>query len=337
MRRMLFSGWLIVAVLLIGGDSPASAQQFSATQVYGGPGGDAFSDFQPPTGARVAEVRVRSGNMVDSVQMVYALADNRIVVGPRHGGPGGNSNSFLLDPDEYITGLSGRYGDYLDALRIITNKRTSPTYGGRGGRIDFRVDVPSWNMAIGFAGRAGQYVDALGLVYASIYSQQNRYLAGTIPARPGRLLQTAIAGGNGGNAFADRNVATGARISEIRIRSGERVDSLQVVYMLSNGTLQEEPRHGGTGGNAFVFTFDPDEYLVGIAGRAGQMVDSIRIITNKRTSLTFGGRGGDRDFQIDIPSGCTAIGFAGRSGNMIDAIGLTYVTSSIGRRRPAGR
>jgi hypothetical protein len=324
----------MVTVLMMGGDSPASAQQLNATQVYGGPGGNAFSDFQPPTGARVAEVRVRSGNMVDSVQMVYALADNSTVVGPRHGGSGGNNNSFRLDGDEYIIGLAGRYGDYLDALRIITNKRTSPTYGGRGGRTDFRVDVPSWNMALGFAGRAGQYVDALGLVYAAIYSQQNRYLAGTISARPGRLQQTAIVGGNGGSAFADQNVTTGARISEIRIRSGERVDSLQVVYMLSNGTLQEGPRHGGTGGNAFVFTFDPDEYLVGISGRTGQMVDSIRIITNKRTSLTFGGRGGDRDFQINIPSGSTAIGFAGRSGNMIDAIGLTCVANTTNRRLP---
>jgi len=335
MHRMPLLGLMIAATLLIGGNTPASPQQPLATQVFGGPGGEAFSDFQPPADARVVEVRIRSGEMVDSVQMVYGLRDGRTVMGPRHGGPGGGLNSFRLDPDEYIIGLSGRHGKYLDSLRIITNKRTSPAYGGRGGSGDYRVDVPPGNQAIGFTGRTGQYVDAIGLVYTQIYTPQRRDVAAPIAARPGKIMQTALAGGSGGVEFADRTMPGGSRIAEIRIRSGERIDSLQVVYLFSDGRLQEGPRHGGTGGNAFVIRFDPDEYLTGISGRAGEMVDSIRIITNKRTSLTFGGRGGDRDFNIGIPRGGQAIGFAGRSGNMLDAIGLTYVASSTSRRLPA--
>ena len=115
-----------------------------------------------PTGSRVAEVRVRSGNMVDSVQMVYALVDNSTVVGPLHGGSGGRLNSFRLDADEYIIGLSGRYGE------IWTRCASSPTSAhprrteGAEGRTDLRVDVPSGYLVIGFAGRAGQYVDASG-------------------------------------------------------------------------------------------------------------------------------------------------------------------------------
>jgi hypothetical protein len=54
-------------------------------------------------------------------------------------------------------------------------------------------------------------------------------------------------------------------------------------------------------------------------------VDSFRIHTNRRTSQVFGGRGGDRDFRIDVPDGNRATGFTGRSGEYVDAIGLTYV------------
>jgi hypothetical protein len=38
-------------------------------------------------------------------------------------------------------------------------------FGGRGGRSDFRIDVPPGSQAVGFAGRAGDYVDAIGLTY----------------------------------------------------------------------------------------------------------------------------------------------------------------------------
>jgi hypothetical protein len=340
MRRIQLLGLMIAAVLWMVATSTASPQRLSATQVFGGPGGESFSDFQPPADASVVEVRIRSGEMIDSVQMVYGLRNGRTVTGPRHGGPGGNLNSFRLDRDEYIVGLSGRHGKYLDSLRFITNKRTSPTYGGDGGDGDYDVEVPSGSQAVGFTGRTGQYVDAIGLVYAPFYTPDppsRRDVAGPMGARPGRVQETDIAGGGGGNEFADYNLPGGSRIAEIRIRSGQRIDSLQIVYRLPNGRLQDGPRRGGDGGNLFVIRFEADEYLTGISGRAGQTVDSLRIITNKRTSLTFGGRGGDRDFNIGLPRGAQAIGFAGRAGAMLDAIGLTYLPGATGRRLPRSR
>jgi hypothetical protein len=345
MRRMPLFGFMIAAALLVAGSTPMSAQQPMATQVYGGSGGNAFADLDPPDASRIIEVRIRSGEMVDSVQMVYGLIDGSTVVGPLHGGSGGGLNSFRLDADEYIIGLSGRYGRNLDSLRIITNKRTSQIYGGRGGNNDLRIDVPSGYLVIGFAGRSGVYVDAIGLTYAPIYYTSPRRavvtsttgLTTSVGLTPTQIAQTNIAGGNGGSEFSDRDIPAGARIAEVRIWSGDGIDSLQVVYLLSDGRLQQGVRHGGSSGNAFVIRLDSDEYMTGISGRAGQSIDSMRIVTNKRTSLTFGGRGGDRDFRIDLPRGGQAVGFAGRAGSMIDAIGLTYSSSTATRRLPASR
>jgi hypothetical protein len=251
---------------------------------------------------------------VDSIQVLYASMDGRTQMSQRHGGSGGQLNVFRLDSGEYITRISGRYGEYIDSIRIQTNKRTSPVFGGRGGDRDFRIDVPSGNQAVGFSGRAGDSLDAIGLTYLPLFSQQ----AG----------QTTIAGGSGGSAFSDSGIPQGARISEVRVHAGDAIDSIQAVYVLSDGRSQEGAVHGGRSGTGSSFKLDADEYIIGLSGRCGDQIDSLRIQTNKRTSPLFGGRGGNRDYRIDVPAGNQAVGFAGRAGDSLDAVGLNFTATA---------
>ena len=319
----------VIAALCYGGW--ALAQQAPTTEIVGGPGGNAFLDAQPAQGARVVEVQVRSGDHVDSMQLVYALYDGRTVMGPRHGGSGGGLSVFHLDADEYLLGISGRSGSYVDSIQFQTNKRTSPVFGGRGGDRDFRVDVPENAQVTGLAGRSGKYLDAIGLSFA--YVRHGGFSGFGSAPQPG---QTSLAGGSGGTAFFDDEVPAGAAIAEVRIQSGEFVDSVQMSYILPDGRSFEAARHGGAGGQAEVFRLDPGEFIVAISGRCGTYVDSLRIHTNRRTSMLFGGRGGDRDYRIDVPDGNQATGFMGRSGSYIDAIGLTYARSFAQQRRYRG-
>ena len=304
-----------------GADPLAPPQQYTATQVVGGSGGAAFSDTEPAAGARVLEVRVRSGGYVDSVQMVYALRDGRTVEGPRRGGTGGSLNVFQLNADEYIVGISGRTGKYIDSISFRTNKRTSPIFGGKGGDREYHIDIPAGNQAVGLTGRAGQYLDAIGLNYVS---RRWGLLSSSTGSSSSAADETAIAGGKGGSAFADRDIPAGARITQVRVRAGERVDAVQAVYLLSDGRTVEGTLHGGTGGNVSSFQLDRDEYIIGLSGRCGDRIDSVRIQTNKRSSQDFGGRGGSQEYRIDVPAGNEAIGFTGRSGKYLDAIGLIF-------------
>jgi len=303
-------------ILLLGMICTGFTQEITPTQVAGGGGGSSFADAGIPSEARVVEVYVSSGDFIDSIQMNYELPDGRTTMGPRHGGPGGRQNTFRLDSDEYITGISGRYAKYIDSIRIQTNKRTSPTYGGSGGERDYRIDVPNQSQAVGFTGRSGNFLDAIGLMSMPIRS---------------RMTQSDIFGGRGGSPFSDENIPQAARISEIRIQAGERIDGIQAVYTLRDGRQQEGTYHGGRGGRGNVFRLDSDEYVIGIYGRYGENVDSLTIRTNKRTSPTYGGRGGNKDYRVDVPSGSMAIGFQGRSGQRLDAIGL--VTGKAGDSR----
>jgi hypothetical protein len=326
MTRHLFPKTAIcILILTLGLVSPSLGQETAQTSVFGGNGGANFSDTEFQSGARIMEVRVYSENWIDAVQLGYEIQGGRTVTGPRRGGPGGRENVFRLEKDEYITGISGRYGDYIDSLTIQTNRRTSPLFGGSGGKRDYRIEVPSGYQAVGFVGRSAKYLDAIGLI--------------TAPAT--RSQETQIFGGRGGSAFSDRNMPAGARISEIRVNSAEFIDGIQAVYTLRDSRMVEGPRHGGTGGRGDVFRLDSDEYVIGIYGRYGDYIDSMVIRTNKRTSQAFGGRGGRADYRIDVPQGSMAIGFAGRSAKYLDAIGLIYETlSNQGRnsmRRLPGR
>jgi hypothetical protein len=306
----------------------ALAQQVSTTAIAGGRGGNQFSDYQPAAGARVSEVRIQAGDTIDSVQMVYALTNGQVTVGPRHGGSGGRPATIQLDTDEYIIAIAGRYGDTIDSLRIITNKRQSQTFGGRGGDRDFRIEVPAGYQATGFTGRAGDTIDAIGLVCTQI--TRRRSVFGASQDSSGGPGQTQLAGGGGGRPFADQDIPSGARITEIRVRAGDTIDAIQAVYQLPDGRNVESTLHGGGGGRLNTFRFDSDEYLLALAGRYGDTIDSLSIITNKRQSQVFGGRGGDRNYRIEVPQGNEAIGFAGRAGDTVNAIGLVYAQYSGG-------
>jgi hypothetical protein len=60
--------------------------------------------------------------------------------------------------------VRGRYAAYVDSLQIITNRRTSPKYGGNGGAQDFVLKAPPGERIVGFCGRSGGYIDAIGIV-----------------------------------------------------------------------------------------------------------------------------------------------------------------------------
>ncbi len=288
------------------------------TVTAGGEGGNPFSDTQIQSGARIFEIYVYSGRYIDSLQIAYMLPDGRILTGPRRGGTGGQKSVFRLDPDEHLLAVSGRYGDYIDSIKFHTDKKTSATYGGSGGKRDFRIEVPRYNHAVGFIGRAARYLDAVGLSF--------------VPMTIDQINHTNTVGGRGGSEFMDRDIPLGARLSEIRVRSGDYIDAIQFVYTLSDGRQLEGPLHGGTGGTYEVFRLGSDEHLLGISGRYGRYIDSIRFHTDRRTSPAYGGNGGNRDFRIYVPQGNQAIGLVGRAKRYLDAVGLTHTPIQTQRR-----
>ena len=128
----------------------------------GGHGGQPFDDYGIPDDARLTAVHVFAEWVIDAIRFDYAHADGATGSRPPIGGLGGNHHVFYLDEDEFLIGLSGRCGWYVDSVRFHTNKRVSDLYGGRGGERDYALMAPPGYEIAGLIGRSDWYLDALG-------------------------------------------------------------------------------------------------------------------------------------------------------------------------------
>lgn len=129
----------------------------------GGTGGKRFEGYSIPDGARVTAVHIYTDWVIDALGFDFVLADGTAGSLPPIGGLGGQHFMFQLQDGEYLTGISGLYGWYVDAIRFHTNQRTSELFGGEGGIYDFEFKAPDGYEVTGLFGRADWYIDAIGL------------------------------------------------------------------------------------------------------------------------------------------------------------------------------
>jgi len=281
-----------------------SASAAPNTPQFGGTGGGTFDDSKEENVDRtIVAIHIRCGSRVDAVGIVF---EGESVPKNFHGGTGGHLEVFSLLSDEKIIRIEGRSGSRLDQLCFVTNKRKSAVYGGDGGN-SFLMDGQGHPLKY-FSGRSGSAVDALQAHWCNYVIDIS---AQSIPSE--------MKGGTGGNAFDDSlQVDVSKRITSIHIRSGNSVDSIQVIYDSAS------PRaHGGTGGGDYTFDLGPDESIIRIEGRSGSRIDRLQFFTNQgRVSDLFGGTGGD-PFILD-GDGKVLKYIEGRSGSRLDALRVNW-------------
>jgi len=291
----------------------------------GGSGGAPFSDRSSvPSRARLVAVEVHAHNVVDAVRCIFRKRSGELLELERHGGSGGQVHRLELADGEHITRVSGRYANLVDSVTIATNFRPDALRaGGRGGAASFSYEAGAGLEIAGLTGRAGTFIDALGVVF-------RRPAAGGAPAPVFRCGPT---GGGDGTPFdtLEGRGAT-ARPVRIRIRADRFLDAIQVDYREGGRTSTGE-RHGGGGGNPAELRLGRNEYVTSVSGRRGSLVDYIVIDTNQRKrALSAGYRlryfeprsPFNAEYRFDAPEGCEIAGFFGRSGSYVDALGVIY-------------
>jgi hypothetical protein len=72
--------------------------------------------------------------------------------------------SFQLDPDEQLTGISVEYWRYIDRITFHSNKRDYGPFGGEGGLLLKTLKAPGGRSVVGFKGRHWQLVDSIQLM-----------------------------------------------------------------------------------------------------------------------------------------------------------------------------
>ena len=121
---------------------------------------------------RLIEVRAWSGKYIDGIEFTWQTNDGRIVKGSAGTKGGSESNPEVLQPGEFIVRIEGGAGKYVDWLRIHTNMRSFPMWGGGGGGY-FDVDLGFTHESPdgprreihGFLTRSGKYLDQIGFIH----------------------------------------------------------------------------------------------------------------------------------------------------------------------------
>ena len=125
---------------------------------FGGGGGRPF-DTLPPGASdfHVIGFSLRADRLIDGIQLFYKGQPSWY-----YGGSGGRPYTQFFDDDEFITGISGTSGNFVDGLTIFTNKRLW-TYGGSGPAA-FNYTLEEGQRFVGWWGAAGTYLDRIGII-----------------------------------------------------------------------------------------------------------------------------------------------------------------------------
>ncbi|MCO7227436.1 jacalin-like lectin [Pleionea sp. CnH1-48] len=313
--------------------------------IVGSASGTGFADI-PNDASVISKIKVRSGPWIDAIQMTHRLSTEAAQSYSQHGGNGGGVSEFVLGDDEYITKITGEYGDYIGSITFHTNKRVSPTYGlasSNGSGSTYELSAPEGYEITGFQGRADNYLRAIGLVIRSLEVRDlynfnssggnsggssggsNLTACALSDINEPAEVHGAIYGGSGGNSFTDAPTAT-SQISKLSFRGGWWLDGMQVTRKLENGATQSSTAIGGNGGAPMEMSLSADEYITKVEGTYGDFVGQLVIYTNKGRKQSFGsglGNGAGNSFVLTAPDSMAITGFRGRSdGHYLNAIGI---------------
>lgn len=115
-------------------------------------------------------MKIRSGGIIDSVQMIYRNDNGQKWTATAHGGSGGKLHTIHLEPYEYIVAVVGFYGESkwcdncINQLGFITenengNQLKHGPYGKKRGNLLLYTGEIG-----GLYGRSGKYLDAIGFL-----------------------------------------------------------------------------------------------------------------------------------------------------------------------------
>ena len=290
------------------------ARSILQSSTFGGGGGSAWDDnilTKSPAIVGIHKVDIRHGDQVDSLQVTYRLADGSTYTAPSHGGTGGSFSSFTLASNERIVRVEGKTDStVVDRVTFVTKNDVGEEkkYGpfGKTGRTPFSVE----GYIVGFFGRSGNLLDALGVYY--------------LP----QLQKSSLFGGSGGNAFVDPvdvNIPPVVKVKSMKIRHSNQVNCIDVDYLLLGGGVLDGETHGGSGGSSTIVDLADDEVIVKMAGKTNNtLVDQFTLTTTRPdgTTATYGplGKTGKTEFEVQG----NIVGFFGRSGDFLDAVGAFY-------------
>ncbi|RCV15466.1 hypothetical protein SETIT_3G058400v2 [Setaria italica] len=136
---------------------------------WGGSGGDPRDDIVAAGVAphRLQSVVIRCQGAVDAISFTYAGVDGAPRMAGPWGGSGGQKHKVKFGAGEFVKEISGTYGPFgghtvVRSLTFVTNVGKHGPFGNPG-QTPFSVPVQDDARVVGFFGRSGSLLDAVGV------------------------------------------------------------------------------------------------------------------------------------------------------------------------------
>ncbi|OEL33989.1 Salt stress-induced protein, partial [Dichanthelium oligosanthes] len=132
---------------------------------WGGEGGSPQDlDVLPE---RLTSMTIRSGDVIEAIKFTYVDTDGNTYTTDLWGGGSGSFTQIDFGDEEYVREISGTYGPYDNVLNLITSLNivtniASFSFGNAQGNT-FSVPVENSGQIVGFYGRSGWLLDAIGV------------------------------------------------------------------------------------------------------------------------------------------------------------------------------
>ncbi|OSQ40660.1 jacalin-like lectin [Thalassospira mesophila] len=148
--------------------TPQLVTYYSYSQTEGGGGGSPFDDVDTINGisnhTHITAIELRAGKRVDALKVTYADASGHEWQKVHGGGGGSPVGPLELSAAVPVTAISGRAGSKTDHLTFAAANGTKLDGGGGGGGA-FDFVFPDGMFLVGFTGRSGSELDAIGAVF----------------------------------------------------------------------------------------------------------------------------------------------------------------------------
>ncbi|XP_059279118.1 agglutinin-like [Lycium ferocissimum] len=328
----------------------------------GGTGGSQWNyKFKSP----IKEILIGHGDIIDSI-MFRTVNEQGTIDSPRFGGSGGRKVKVIIEaaPLEYLTGIKGTFGNYgghlvIRSLNFITNAKKYGPFGTESGGNPFSLVMKEGGAIVGFHGRAGVYLDAIGVYLQKLTppTSPNEPAKKIEPNEPEKkiepnepmveieihdkmeVMKTIVPrsagpwGGYSGKGWDDGVFCTIKQVQVHMNLYSSAISGIQIEYEKElDKTSFWSQLHGGVGAGTDtirkIIIDGKNEFLIGIEGFYSPVndnggLDAIRQIafyTNKGKYGPYGAEIGTY-FSSSAARG-KITGFHGRSGVYLNAIGV---------------
>jgi hypothetical protein len=222
-------------------------------QPLGPSGGGKGTSYSRSCNNGYREMTVHHGHLIDALIPRCNDTEQQSLGAKRN-----TRNHYECSSGRFITGISGRSGEYLDAIRFHCGSKplpspppppatSSPPYGGTGGN-PFSHQCPFREYVTNFHGRHGGAIDSIGIAC----SNSQRF---------------GPSGGTGGTSYS-RSCNNGFK--ELTVHHGNHVNA---IVPRCNDTDQ---LIGSRSTKSNQFTCPAGQVVTGITGRSGSLLNTIR-------------------------------------------------------------